>query len=462
MKISDITVVIPSQDRPERLLRAVESVLSTARGVEVVLVLDEQDDESRAIVEPLEHHLVIETVRGDLHTAERWNAGAAIASGDYFVVGADDIIFQDGWLEAALEAIRMIGASGLVGFNEGEGSSFGSLATHYMISRKYAVRGMGGCMMPPVYEHGHTDVEATLRAKRDGRLVFAERARIEHLHPFYGTAESDAIYEKADSSRRRDRRLFKRRLKLGFPDDFEPVVEFIPDRGWGSVAVGIRLYKNVEAEFLPGWSHFLMNGLRPGDKLLDMAAPIGKPHHVAANIIAADFLKTDCDSLLFVDDDMIIPWDALSKMRDNEDNHGFDVVQGFCTHKSYPPHAVALQLADDQPGEPDSFAGQKYNALAHVPDNSVAPVDAVGIAFTLVKRQVFEHMLSEEHGAEWTVWFDMGGHSEMEDMRFSSRCREAGFNMAVDTHAKIGHIGKHVYGWPEHQQFVRLLEKNNG
>ena len=123
-----VSVVIPSQDRPEGLLRVVESVLSTARGVEVVLVLDEQDDESRAIVEPLEHHLVIETVSGDLHTAERWNAGAAIASGDYFVVGADDIIFQDGWLEAALEAMRMIGYTYIetLSAQSGAGQSYSS------------------------------------------------------------------------------------------------------------------------------------------------------------------------------------------------------------------------------------------------------------------------------------------------------------------------------------------------
>ena len=181
---------------------------------------------------------------------------------------------------------------------------------------------------------------------------------------------------------------------------------------------------------------------------------------MAANAMVVEFLKSDCDSLLMVDDDMILPQDALSKIRDNESNWEYDIVQGFCTHKTYPPHAVAYRLVDEQPGFPESLGGLKYNALAHLEDNDVTDVDAVGIAFTLIKRHVFESMLSE-HGPEYTVWFDTGGHSEMEDMRFSRRFREAGFSACVDTSAKIGHVGRHVYGWNEHQQFVKILEKSN-
>ena len=454
-----VSVVIPSRDRPEGLLRAVESVLTTAPDAEIVCVLDGGDTASARAVGGMVPWLVFNH-DPDAHTAQLWNMGAKKATGDYLVTGADDVVFQPGWLEAAFEALDMIGGDGLVGFNEGT-TAFGELATHFMVSRKYAARGLGGSLMPPPYKHGFTDVEATLRAKRDGRLVFAENARIEHLHPVFGTAEMDDIYRKGDRSVRDDERLFKLRMKNNFPDDFERSVECNPADGWGSIAVGLRTYKGVDSVFMQPWSRFLMTGLRVGDKLLDIDKARGKMHHIAANALVVEFLKTDCDSLLLVDDDMIMPHDALSLMRDNKKGHAYDISQGFCTFKSFPPHAVAYKLSDSQPQMPGALAGLNYNALAHLPDNDVTEVDAVGIAFTLIKRRVLEQMISE-HGAEWTVWFDTGGHSETEDMRFSSRCREAGFSMCVDTHAKIGHVGSHVYGWPEHQQYVKLLEKSYG
>jgi GT2 family glycosyltransferase len=227
------------------------------------------------------------------------------------------------------------------------------------------------------------------------------------------------------------------------------------------VAIGVRAYKNSSNQFLASWSRFLLSGLTGGDKLLDMRKTFGEPHHIAANILVTEFLKTDCDSLLMVDDDMVIPPDALRSLRENDGNWDYDIVMGFCTFKTTPPHAVAYKLDANQPGMPERLRGEKYNALAYLDDNAATPVDAVGMAFTLIRREVFEKMLSE-YGAEYTAWFDTGGHSEMEDMRFSRRCREHGFKMCVDTSAKLGHVGSHVYGWSEHQQFVKILETKDG
>lgn len=463
MQSHSVSVVIPSRDRPESLLRAVESVLSTSPGVDIVCVLDDGDVESRAILPTLDAISVC-IVTGEMHTAELWNIGAAFArrmnNANYFVIGADDVVFQPGWLEAAWNVMVSIGGSGLVGLNEGDGSAFGVMATHFMVSLKYAVRGLGGCIMIPSYRHGHTDAEATIRARRDGRLAWAEEARIQHLHPIYGTAPNDKIYEKGAASIPHDEALFLERMAAGFPDDFPPMLTYEAPPGWGTVAVALRSTKNVDTSFLGSWSQFLMFGVQLGDRLINIDIGANKPHHVAANKLIEAFLRTDCDSILFIDDDMTMPHDALSKMRDNVDNWQFDVAQGFCTYKTYPPHAVAYVLSDEQPGMPESLGGLKYNALAHLPDEGVEAVDAVGMAFTLVKRHVFVDMLGE-HGPEYTDWFDFGKHSEMEDMRFSRRCREHGFTMCVDTSAKIKHLGQHAYGWPEHRQYVELLEKNS-
>jgi GT2 family glycosyltransferase len=460
--MNNVAVVIPSVRRPEGLLRAIESVLSTTDGVKVVCVLEASDNESMAILVRLVANsrvfasFIDESL--DPTTAERWNHGAKFAQDnfdtEYFVIGADDVVFQPGWLEAAMAEMNAMGGSGLVGLNEGPDSSFGRLATHFLVSRKYAVRGLGGTIMIPPYRHGWTDMEATFRAKRDGRLRFAEDARIEHLHPLYGTSEVDEIYKKGQSTHDQDEELFQERLKAGFPDDFEPVLKYGSRDGWGSVAVGVRLYRNSDWQFIASWSRFLISGLRPGDRLLEMSVAAGLPHHQAANELVKAFLKSDCDSLLLIDDDMIIPYDALNALRDNVDNWDFDIVQGFCTHKSFPPHAVAYLLMDEQPGEPEPL---KYGAIAHLPEDGVTEVDAVGAAITLIRREVLEDLISE-YGPDYTAWFDFRGHSEMEDMRFSQRCKERGFKLAVDTRAKIGHVGSHIYGWPEYQKYIEMLE----
>ena len=472
MMKKSVSVVIPSRDRPENLLRAVESVLSTAPEAGVVCVVDIDDKPTMELVGTLQektggHVMLCLTNPSHGYTsAERWNLGAEFAvnmqnAPNYFALGADDVVFEPGWLEAAFQAMDILGGSGLVGFNEG-GPAWGKLATHFLVSRKYAARGLGGVMMPPMYGHGYPDVEVTMRARADGKLAFAEGARIKHLHPFHGTAEMDSIYEKGDSTHDADEALFQERILKGFPNDYPPVLSYkIDDNSWGNVAIGLRTYKTVSSMFMPSWSRFLLTGVRRGDVLLGIEKQLGRSQPHAANIIALEFLKSECDSLLMVDDDMILPFDGLSLMRDNRENWDYDVVQGFCTHRTYPPHAVANVLAPEQPGLPKSLSGLLYNALAHLPENGVEKVDAVGMAFTLIKRHVIEEMLSE-YGPEWTVWFDFGGHSEMEDMRFSKRCREHGFSLAVDTHAKIGHIGEHTYGWPEHQKFISLLGETNG
>ena len=462
------SVVIPSQERPESLLRAVESVLTATGDVEVIIVLDIKDAPSWGILPALEElsasrsvPLSVIPVEGDMHTAERWNIGAAASSGEFLVTGADDVEFLPGWYEAAHEGMEKLAGSGIVGFNDCEktGSSFGALATHFMVSRKYAARRLGGVLMPPVYEHGYTDVEVTFRGKRDSKIVWADGARYTHHHPVHGKGVPDRIYDKGSESERRDERLFKRRLRKGFPDVWNPVLFYENPEGWGSVAVGLRSYDKAEPETFDSWTNFLMmGGLRAGDQVLRPAR--GMQQHIAANDLAARFLKdTECDSLLFIDDDMEWKADALSVLRDNADNWEHDVVSGFFTFRTNPPHAVAYKLSEKQPEMPEALLGESYDALAYVPDNSVTDVDAVGIAFTLVKRQVFECMLSE-YGPEYTVWFDTGKHSELEDIRFSRRVREHGLTMAVDSHVKVEHVGKQTWGWDQHQQFVKQLENN--
>ena len=73
--------------------------------------------------------------RVDLAGVERC---AADAKGDPIVLAADDLEFEPGWLDAALETLAQFEDGwGLVGFNDGHWGP--ELSTHYLMSRRFIV-----------------------------------------------------------------------------------------------------------------------------------------------------------------------------------------------------------------------------------------------------------------------------------------------------------------------------------
>lgn len=444
-----VSVVIPSRDRPKRLRECIEQLQLVSPQVEIVVVADIGDDKTASVAENLGCELVIsDRPDGPVHC---WNIGAAAASGDAFVLGADDLKFHEGWLEAALYGLAGLGFVGLVAFNDLSPQA-GKLATHYLISKSYAANEWGGVIAIPSYYQHFIDTEATMRAKRDECFYYAEDAVVEHMHWMWDKADNDEIYKRGQEHYSEGENTFNKRLQDGFPNDYPRYFRRTDSNqdGWGRVALGTRCYKNSPGAFLNSWTFLIANGLKVGDAIL--GAPVGKPGHIAASDMARGFLNTQCDSFLFVDDDMEFPHDALSVLRNNEANWEYDVVMGFCTHKTVPPHAVVLKKLE-QPRKPASLKGEHYGAMRNIPDNTVVDVDAVGLAFTLVKRHVLEAMVNE-FGIMYTPFFEWGKFNEGEDIVFSRWCRESGFMLAVDTNVKIIHLGEYGFGWKEFNDYI--------
>jgi glycosyltransferase involved in cell wall biosynthesis len=451
--IMKVSVVIPSLNRPERLKKTIVSLLSTSPEVEIIAVLSSDDLESHAVVKSFEVVRIID--QDDAHSAvEAWNMGAAAANGDCLVLGADDLRFCDGWLDAATESLAQINNYGLVAFNDLSPMA-GELATHYMVTRNYAVNEWGGVLAIPTYKQQWLDNEATTRAVRDQCFVYAEDAVVEHLHPIWKKADNDTTYNRAIEGNwyAHGETIFKAREQSGFKNDYEPSFSMrVPDcQGWGAVSVGARSHKYPEPSFVSSLAKMLIGGMRKGDNVFDIVH--GYPGHVAANNIVRTFLNTRSNSLLMIDDDMAFDANALEVLRSNKANWDYDVVMGFCTHKTIPPHAVVMKLHEEQPGPPLSLMGEHFGTLRDVINNSVMDVDAVGLAFTLIKRHVLESMVSE-YGAIYTSWFDWGQHSEGEDIVFSRKCRERGYSLAVDTNVKIGHVGRYTFGWSDFKSWT--------
>lgn len=225
--MAKISIVIPSMNRPKRLLACVTRALCTtvAHDVEIIAVID-CDTASRDLLSGLGDDrvrvLFNETRQGAIAC---WNQGLAAARGDILVFGNDDCYWGDGWLDAALTAHRaQLGGYGLVGFNDGyqDGSV---LAVQYLFDRQFCIDHLGGVMAYPVYEFYHNDEEANERAKRAGRFVWCREAIVQHNHwTRPGQDHKDALDAENEPKARRDKVVFDQRKREGFPDTFERVL----------------------------------------------------------------------------------------------------------------------------------------------------------------------------------------------------------------------------------------------
>jgi hypothetical protein len=214
---------------------------------------------------------------------------------------------------------------------------------------------------------------------------------------------------------------------------------------FGRIAVGCRIGKHPEAAFFAAWTGLVVEGLCDGDIVLAPSAY--SPAHWASDFLARQFLKSECDTLLMIDDDMDFPPDALGRLRANEASFGYDIVFALCTTRELPPVPVLLRLAEEQPG---SGAVEKFDRVTRFYLGRVIPVDTVGLAFTLIRRRVFERMMETSltsTSIDDACFFTYGPGRETDDAPFCRTARRLGFALAVDTAVHIDHIAAIPLGW---------------
>ena len=225
--------------------------------------------------------------------------------------------------------------------------------------------------------------------------------------------------------------------------------------GWGKIAVGLRVFKHPEVEFLLSWTKLLTGGLRNYDTVL--MPQYYQPAHWAATNLAQQFMRTNFDSLLLVDDDMEFEIDDLHKLRENKENWEYDIVAPFCTKRGWPPRPINFKYAGEQQ-YPKKLRGELFDIDTDIKWGEVMPRDAVGLAFTLIRRRVFEAMIDEEWGLDYTYFFTYGQGLESDDIPFCRKARELGFRIGLDTTVDIGHVGNKVTGKKDFLQWQQQKE----
>jgi len=150
--------------------------------------------------------------------AERMNIGYTATDEPWLFVVGDDVVFRPGWLDHAQSVAG--DKHHVVGTNDLGNPRViaGEHATHMLIRRSY-VDEVGASWDGPKnvchegYRHWYVDDEIVTAAKQRGVWAMALGSVVEHMHPAWGKAEDDDVYELGQSHAPEDRALFEKRTR---------------------------------------------------------------------------------------------------------------------------------------------------------------------------------------------------------------------------------------------------------
>ena len=170
----------------------------------------------------------------------------------------------------------------------------------------------------------------------------------------------------------------------------------------------------------------------------------------ARNYLIEMAVRLQVDYLMFADDDGVLPPDTLVKLlEDDKDIVGAPMMTRSARKNG--KHALCVfEKFDFYIG--DGKTVNKYRSMKGF-DNSkgfLHSVDAIGGACMLIKRQAFEAMFTKYNGRPFEFLNEVHTTKEhgvtlrniSEDMCFSERAKETGFDIFIDTRVRPVHLGK--------------------
>lgn len=166
----------------------------------------------------------------------------------------------------------------------------------------------------------------------------------------------------------------------------------------------------------------------------------------ARNRIAQEAMDEGADYVLMVDNDVVLPGDAIANFLDDP----VDVCLGVYPNRNgdnvYTGATCACRL--DQPdGTPyynypteSEYSAQEINAMARA-GLKKARIHGGGFGCAFVKTDVFRKLKWP-----WFKWVEYeDGHGVLsEDLYFCEQCKEAGIPVYTDPRVRCGHVFRHV------------------
>lgn len=172
------------------------------------------------------------------------------------------------------------------------------------------------------------------------------------------------------------------------------------------------------------WDYFNMLN-KPDGSVCTLAH--GQSPAKSRNGMVEAALEHDCTHVLFIDDDMTFPPNALAKLL----AHDVDIVSGYYLMRQFPHQGLIFDTAEED--------GMCHWYEIKDDETGLKEVVAAGFGFILIKTAVFEALekpyirLGEITKDDWC-----------DDIGFFKRVREAGFKIHMDLDLPVGHIASMV------------------
>jgi hypothetical protein len=219
-----VAVIVPVLRRPENAKPFMESLRASTGLAHVYAVCSEESDADAWVAAGADAYW--SEARGDrpimtdkVSFAQKVNAAYEQTEGEpWILLVGDDVRFHPGWLDHAQQVARNTGAQ-VVGTNDlgNERVMSGEHATHMLIARDYIDQQGASWDGPGVvchegYRHWYVDDEIVTVAKQRNVWAPALASIVEHLHPAWGKAETDATYVRGQRYAERDQATFRKRI----------------------------------------------------------------------------------------------------------------------------------------------------------------------------------------------------------------------------------------------------------
>lgn len=210
-----------------------------------------------------------------------------------------------------------------------------------------------------------------------------------------------------------------------------------------SIALGVRIGQMVDPAFFVSWTEALVGALRPSDKVLMPAVHL--PHACACNVLAERFLRTQCDALLLIDDDMVFKPSDIETLRNTDSKHS--ILSGLYTSRREPIRPIGMRCKGD------GFTGLPLDAF-----NGLMDADVVGFGFTLISREAITSVANVRAQTGVFEWSNTKG----EDGEFCITAAKLGHSSGINCEVIVGHRVAYTSRWNASECVVEMVNEDFG
>ena len=170
----------------------------------------------------------------------------------------------------------------------------------------------------------------------------------------------------------------------------------------------------------------------------------------ARNRIAQKAIDLGTDYVLSVDNDVVLPKDALVKLLENDK----DVCLGFYAHRNndnkYNGRTCICKLTDAEGNEYYNYPLESEYTVTEMAEMAASGEKAIvvhggGMGCSLIRTDVFRTL-----SYPWYDWVNYGDANRgmlSEDLYFCALCRTSGIQIYADVRVGCGHMFRYIQ-WP--------------